>query len=574
MVPHRMARPTRPAAQPDVQPSPVQVKKQGFISYAHEDHDLFIAFQPYMKAIQRGFPWVEMRADPSLRPGKVWEDEIRTMIREAEMFVLLVSPAFIASDFIMDTELPEMRRRRREVGGLLLPVVLKPCLWKIVCEAVQAVPRDRGKLRPIEEWDTQSHGAATLDRVAEQLDALEAAKTEPSSIRQAPRLIEFYIGAMRMQIDMAQLQLKIGERSIDFSALSRASQTMTDLTSDFFATVSAWADRMAAGVNATIRSTHRAVSQVSRGMAKAIGTILRRGADRTRQAEEPRFIGPYRIQYQLGVGELNTVYAAVDTRTLREVALKVPLPGLIDEPGIRDRARSEARILALLDHPNIPACYGFYDEADTSCFALELIEGVTLRDILHRKFRLGIMESLAIMAQVGQGLGYAHRRGVIHNAIKPGNLMLTESGQIKIMNFGASRTFDERNVVYDAGVQRGVPAYMAPETIRGSAGSAQSDLYALACVLYEMLSGGVPFSGETTQDIFHGHLELPPGSLLRKVPDMDPKIDAAIERALAKDPAARFANVEEFSRAVGAEAFETRSAEIIRRSVLSRIQTR
>jgi hypothetical protein len=140
--------------------SPAQATKRGFISYAHEDHDMFVAFQPYMKAIERGFPWVEVKADPLIRPGKEWEQEIRAMIGQAEMFVLLVSPAFLASDFIWDTELPEMRRRRQEVGGLLLPVVLKPCLWKVVCEAIQAVPRSGGKLKPIEEWDDPARGFA------------------------------------------------------------------------------------------------------------------------------------------------------------------------------------------------------------------------------------------------------------------------------------------------------------------------------------------------------------------------------------------------------------------------------
>jgi TIR domain len=153
-----MARFSRPSAAPTALTSPTGVKKQGFISYAHEDQDQFRAFQPYVKAVQRGLPWVEVKADDRIRSGQFWEDEILEMIASSHMFILLVSPAFLASDFIWQTELPAMRKRWQAVGGLLLPLVLKQCLWRVVCGAVQALPIESGKLKPIAEWDNPSRG--------------------------------------------------------------------------------------------------------------------------------------------------------------------------------------------------------------------------------------------------------------------------------------------------------------------------------------------------------------------------------------------------------------------------------
>ena len=111
-----------------------------------------------MKGITRLFPWLDVYADTALRPGHEWEEAIMNMIASAHMFILLISPAFIASDFIMDKELPAMRARRHDVGALLLPVVLSKCSWQYVCGAVQAVPRNDKVLKPIDEWETPRKG--------------------------------------------------------------------------------------------------------------------------------------------------------------------------------------------------------------------------------------------------------------------------------------------------------------------------------------------------------------------------------------------------------------------------------
>jgi hypothetical protein len=150
-----MARPSRTAA---ARLAPV--KKRGFISYAHDDVAGFKEFQTYLKGALRGFPSVEVDADHSIRAGDGWHAEILKKIGQAHIFILLIGPEFLASDFICNHELPAIRRRKQEVGALLIPVILHKCLWRQVCGAVQAVPMDNGHLVPIRDWKPHRNGFA------------------------------------------------------------------------------------------------------------------------------------------------------------------------------------------------------------------------------------------------------------------------------------------------------------------------------------------------------------------------------------------------------------------------------
>jgi hypothetical protein len=188
---------------------------------------------------------------------------------------------------------------------------------------------------------------------------------------------------------------------------------------------------------------------------------------------------------------------------------------------------------------------------------------------LYRLHHLGLTETLAIVAQTAAGLGYANRMGVIHRDIKPSNLMLTDGGQVKIMDFGIARIRGTQRLTKSGLL--GTYAYLAPEQFRGGEGTERSDLYALACVTYEMLSGNIPFDAPTEAEMMRGHLEMPPRPLREMLPNLNPQVDAAIQRALSKDPNDRFANVEEFSDALGAGSIERQAQEIVRSSVLSRM---
>ena len=125
------------------------VKKLGFISYAHDDHELFEEFQKHLNAVELAFPRVAFQADPQIHGGQRWQDEILRMIGQAELFILLVTPSFLNSEFILTTELPAMRQRYQDVGALLLPVVLKQCMWQWICRDVQALPSHNKRIKPI-----------------------------------------------------------------------------------------------------------------------------------------------------------------------------------------------------------------------------------------------------------------------------------------------------------------------------------------------------------------------------------------------------------------------------------------
>lgn len=280
-------------------------------------------------------------------------------------------------------------------------------------------------------------------------------------------------------------------------------------------------------------------------------------------------IGQYEVKYELGRGAFGVVYAAVDAELGRWVAIKELHREISTNPALVERFRAEAISLAKLNHPNITALYHLLHPEDEWFLVMELVQGQTLDKVLHRLQRLDLPEMLAIIVQTAAGLGYANRMGVIHRDIKPSNLMLTETGQVKIMDFGIARIRGTQRLT-KAGLL-GTYAYLAPEQFRGGEGTEQSDMYALACVAYEMLSGNIPFDAPTEAEMMRGHLELPARSLREILPGLDPAVDEAIQRALAKDPAARFATVEDFSDALGGASLERQAPEIVRSKILSRM---
>jgi serine/threonine protein kinase len=283
----------------------------------------------------------------------------------------------------------------------------------------------------------------------------------------------------------------------------------------------------------------------------------------------PTHIGQFEIKHVLGTGGMGTVYAAVDTELGRWVAIKTLKPEIGRNPAMQDRFRAEGVSLGRLNHTNITTLYGMPRDGDELFLVMELVNGRTLDAVLSRTQRLGVAETLAIVVQTAAGLDYAHRMGVIHRDIKPSNLMLTEAGVVKIMDFGIARIRGTQRLT-QAGLL-GTYAYLAPEQFRRGEGTERSDLYSLACVVYEMLSGAIPFDAPTEAEMMRGHLEVNARPLHEVIPGIDQKISAAVARALAKDPAQRFANVEEFSDAIGAASYERTSSGVIRDRILSRV---
>jgi serine/threonine protein kinase len=265
-------------------------------------------------------------------------------------------------------------------------------------------------------------------------------------------------------------------------------------------------------------------------------------------------VGHYELREVLGEGGIGRVYAGYDTVLQREVAIKSLRPELLRDSNFLARFRAEATSLARLNHPNITTVHALINESRNMYMVMELVRGETLEDLLKRRNGpLGLREGLGIIAQAADGLAYAHSMGVIHRDIKPANLMITEGGLVKIMDFGIARARGSQRLTRDGSIV-GTLAYMAPEQLRGEPGDERSDLYSLAIVLYETLSGAVPFSAASDYDLMQAQIHTRPAPLGSSIPGVAGRVERAMMKALAKKAEQRFATVKEFKDALGASA--------------------
>ena len=283
----------------------------------------------------------------------------------------------------------------------------------------------------------------------------------------------------------------------------------------------------------------------------------------------PRTIGHYRTTQRIATGGAGEVYVGIDTKVGREVAIKFLRPELASDPSYVDRFLAEAKSLGRLNHPNVATLYELRQEDDHVCMIMELVRGRTVEQIIEvRRCPLWIRESLAIVAQVGDGLSYAHEQGVIHRDIKPSNLMITESGRVKIMDFGIARVRGSDRMTR-AGSAVGTPLYMSPEQCRGLEGDERSDIYSLAIVLYELLAGAPPFKGATDFELTKAHLGTPPPPLIPRIVGVDLPLESAIMTALSKRPEQRFPSMRSFTDAIGATALRGDATGIIHNYIRS-----
>ncbi len=274
-------------------------------------------------------------------------------------------------------------------------------------------------------------------------------------------------------------------------------------------------------------------------------------------------IGQYEIRELLGEGGIGKVYGAFDTVLQREVAIKTLRPELLSDANFVERFRAEATSLARLNHPNITTLYSLVPDGDNLCMVMERVRGHTVDDILHKRHApLAVRESLAIIAQAADGLAYAHSLGVIHRDIKPSNMMIGENGVLKIMDFGIARVRGSQRLTRSGSIV-GTLAYMAPEQLRGDEGNEASDLYSLAIVLYEMLSGAPPFSADSDYDLMQAQIQQKPDRLVPRVPGLDAGVESAVLRALSKKPEQRFPSMRAFSDALGATSLRMDAPKIL-----------
>jgi len=251
-------------------------------------------------------------------------------------------------------------------------------------------------------------------------------------------------------------------------------------------------------------------------------------------------IGHFRIEREIGRGGAGVVYLAHDTKLGRRVAIKsLPLE-LMRDAHMRSRLKREAKLLASLDHPNIATIHDIMEQAESGGYLiLEYIEGDTLAErIAHRP--LDLREILSIAQQIAEAVAAAHEHGVTHRDLKPGNIKITAEGKVKVLDFGlakavAGEAADQESTITEPGRVMGTPAYMSPEQARGKPTDKRCDIWSFGCVLYEMLTGKVPFQGETVSDTLACILEREPNWLA--LPQAVPmNIQVLLHRCLQKDP--------------------------------------
>jgi predicted Ser/Thr protein kinase len=247
----------------------------------------------------------------------------------------------------------------------------------------------------------------------------------------------------------------------------------------------------------------------------------------------------FEIDSLLGQGGMARVYRGTDLVLGRRVAVKVLATNLVSDPQFVARFRLEAQAAASVSHPNLVSVFDTGSEGDVHFIVMEYVEGRTLDETLNAEGPLDSPRAVRIAEAVCSALAAAHARGIIHRDIKPANILLQPDGVVKVMDFGIAKSADAPSLT-NAGFVVGTAAYLSPEQARSLPADARSDIYSLGCVLYEMLTGVTPLTGETLVDIAHKlatEEPLPPSSVNPKVPA---EIDRIVMRALAKNPADRY----------------------------------
>ncbi len=255
--------------------------------------------------------------------------------------------------------------------------------------------------------------------------------------------------------------------------------------------------------------------------------------------------GRYEIGEVLGYGGMAEVHRGHDVRLGREVAVKTLRVDLARDPSFQVRFRREAQSAASLNHPSIVAVYDTGEDevgaAKVPYIVMEYVEGRTLRDVLNSERRLSPDRALEITAEICRALDYSHRNGIVHRDIKPGNVMLTPSGDVKVMDFGIARavTSSQATMTQTAAVI-GTAQYLSPEQARGEHVDARSDIYSTGCLLYELLTGSPPFTGDSPVSVAYQHVREDPVPPAQLNPDIPPEVDSIVLKAMAKNPANRY----------------------------------
>lgn len=256
----------------------------------------------------------------------------------------------------------------------------------------------------------------------------------------------------------------------------------------------------------------------------------------------------YQLLERIGTGGMADVFRARDLMLERSVAIKILHETYSDDQSFQDRFKQEARAAANLSHPNIVTVHDFGFDHGQLFIVMEHIPGKDLKTILRQRGRYSVEEAIPLMVQACAGIGYAHRAGLVHCDIKPHNMIVTPDGRLKVTDFGIARALSTIMPDERADVVWGSPQYFSPEQAVGEAPSPASDVYSLGVVLYEVLTGALPFTAPSSEELARMHLEENPIPPSEYIPEIPAALEEIVMKVLSKEPAARYRTADQLGR--------------------------